>query len=385
MTSGNRTAGMPQSTATDLIILIHGIRTRARWQNEIRAELERAGFVVELTNYGRFDLIKFLLPIWAFRLTVIDSVREQISVAIRRHPGLRVSFIAHSFGTFVLGHILRASMGLKIERIVLCGSVLPYDFPFGEVVDGATIVNDVGGRDFLPALAERVTWGYGSSGTYGFHVPGVRDRHHNELPHSGFLASDFCKEYWVPFFQDGAIIHGDEVPAKPAKMIAVLLLLLNKYVLIAAAVLGVLWNHEIRAQPISIDVSPTGGIAFLGQPIADLIASIRADGCTESWWLWDILRQRRCVQLQRVDGGATDLVLCAVRPIQLSDRDPLVVLQHLAERAPCLQIAVQGRQVSVELDDQQIREVRSQDDTYRLCACADDAVQAFKAKYGKRE
>lgn len=344
--------------------------------------MERAGFAVELTNYGRLDLFKFLLPIWAFRLTAIDRVREQISIAITRHPGERVSFIAHSFGAFVLGHILRAAMGLKIDRIILCGSVLPYDFPFGKIA--AAIVNEVGGRDFLPAIAERVTWGYGSAGTYGARVPGVRDRYHNKLPHSAFLRADFCRKYWVPFLWDGTNVEGDSASSRPNLVMSAALLLLNKYLLIAMAVLGLIWNDATRGRPISIDIMASNGYAFLGQPISDLIASMRADTCVQSS-VMDAVRQRRCVEPRRVDSGTTDLVLCTPpgRSIQLSDRDPVVVLQRLAEVVPYLRVGLQERELSIELDDRLISEVRSNDATYRLCGCTDDAVQTFEKQFGK--
>ena len=90
-----------------LVILMHGIRTHAFWYEQVRAELERAGFAVELTNFGRFSLINFLLPINLIRFMVIKRVRKQIKKAAELHPGVRVSFISHSFGTFVLGKIIQ--------------------------------------------------------------------------------------------------------------------------------------------------------------------------------------------------------------------------------------------------------------------------------------
>jgi TIR domain len=44
-----------------VIILVHGIRDFALWQAEIRPALEENGFKVEVTNYGRFNLLEFLL------------------------------------------------------------------------------------------------------------------------------------------------------------------------------------------------------------------------------------------------------------------------------------------------------------------------------------
>lgn len=90
-------------TVTHVIILIHGIRTNADWQNTLRAELERDNKIrVELTNYGYFDLFRFLLPIPQFRRAAIDRVWTLIRDIRTLYPAARVSFLAHSFGTFIV-------------------------------------------------------------------------------------------------------------------------------------------------------------------------------------------------------------------------------------------------------------------------------------------
>jgi len=78
------------------------------------------------------------------------------------------SIIAHSFGTYVVAEILREKFTMQAERVIFCGSVLRYDFPF-EQIDGrfkGEIINEVGTADPWPALAESVTTGYGAAGTF---------------------------------------------------------------------------------------------------------------------------------------------------------------------------------------------------------------------------
>jgi len=53
---------VPSQAISDVVILVHGIRTRAAWQDVLRAKLEAHGIQVELTNFGYFDLLRFLLP-----------------------------------------------------------------------------------------------------------------------------------------------------------------------------------------------------------------------------------------------------------------------------------------------------------------------------------
>jgi len=56
-----------------VVILVHGIRDFAGWQSVIREALKKKGFTVELTNYMRLDLLRFLLPTGFFRRQIIDK------------------------------------------------------------------------------------------------------------------------------------------------------------------------------------------------------------------------------------------------------------------------------------------------------------------------
>jgi hypothetical protein len=75
--------------ARDRVILVHGIRTRALWYDTIRPVLTQNNFDVALTNYGRFYLIRFLIPlravpktqamIWRWkRLAVVNSAASKV-------------------------------------------------------------------------------------------------------------------------------------------------------------------------------------------------------------------------------------------------------------------------------------------------------------------
>lgn len=226
-----------------VVILIHGIRDYALWQANIRAELSSL-FTVESTNYGRFDLIRFILPVKHFRNRAIQTVWKQIRDIRRQYPTARYSFVAHSFGTYVLAHIIANEFDFVAERLVFCGSVLPYDFPFEQFAERfkTPILNEVGTRDIWPALAESVTWGYGSAGTYGFRRPRVHDRWHAGARHGYFLNREFCRRYWVPFLTAGEIEGTADTPQPPQLWVRVISILHMKYLslllLAALAVFG---------------------------------------------------------------------------------------------------------------------------------------------------
>jgi hypothetical protein len=66
------------------------------------------------------------------------------------------------------------------------------------------VLNEVGSRDVWPILAHSVTWGYGSTGTFGFKTAGVRDRHH-DCAHSDYFKPGFAEDYWLPWIQAGTL------------------------------------------------------------------------------------------------------------------------------------------------------------------------------------
>jgi pimeloyl-ACP methyl ester carboxylesterase len=163
-----------------VVVLVHGIRTRAAWYVEVRDALIKDGFQVELTNYGRFDLFRFLLPIPFLKKKAAAEIERDIRAVFSRHRVDTVSVIAHSFGTYIITWILRHRFDINFGRIIFCGSVVKFRFPFQNysMRHKGTVVNEVGTKDIWPILAESVTWGYGSTGAFGFNRPGVFDRYH---------------------------------------------------------------------------------------------------------------------------------------------------------------------------------------------------------------
>jgi pimeloyl-ACP methyl ester carboxylesterase len=197
---------------------------------------------VELTNYGRFDLVRFLFPGSIFRKSVVDEIVRQIR-GIRSLTGdARCSVVAHSFGTFIIASILRDHTDIEFQRIIFCGSVVRHWFRFEDYRSRfeTPVVNEVGTKDVWPVLAATVTTGYGSAGTYGFRRPRVRDRWHNGKTHSAFLEPKFCLDFWVPFLRDGTIVEGDGEPESPPWWLQVVAVLQPRY-LVALAVLAAVW------------------------------------------------------------------------------------------------------------------------------------------------
>jgi hypothetical protein len=104
------------------------------------------------------------------------------------------------------------------------------------------IVNEVGTRDIWPAMAESITTGYGSAGTYGFRRPLVKDRWHNGAGHGFFLDANFCKKFWIPFLKDEVFIAGASNPESPRPWLQFLSTAKIKYLLSMLALLLVFYS-----------------------------------------------------------------------------------------------------------------------------------------------
>ena len=213
-------AGSPDhTTKRRLIILVHGIRTRAEWQGRIRHLLEGdGGSTVINLGYGYFDVFQFLCPVFT-RGAPVEEVAYKIRDALKlhRHDCDEVIFVGHSFATYILGTILRKYPDIGIDRVLLCGSVLRRNYRWDMLPNRPRdVLNEAGSRDIWPILAHSITWGFGSTGTFGFQTTGVRDRYHN-LAHSDYFESGFAEKYWLPWIQDGTYVPSDyETGKRPA-------------------------------------------------------------------------------------------------------------------------------------------------------------------------
>lgn len=213
------TVVLPQLSSgpiTHVVILLHGIRTQAPWFEKVASVLRRTkGLEVFPIRYGYFDAIKFLCPVLT-RSGPAKDVEREIRMIRFAHPAATVSVLSHSFGTYTICRVLYDNPDIRIDRLVLCGSVVRQRFHWDRISEQirGRVLNDCGTNDIWPLLATGVTWGYGPSGTFGFGSYKVRDRFH-PFPHSGFFDEQFVKEYWVPYLLYGQVVDSALDPQRP--------------------------------------------------------------------------------------------------------------------------------------------------------------------------
>jgi hypothetical protein len=383
-----------------LIILVHGIRDIARWEVEIADTLRHAGFDVELTNYGRMNLLEFLLPIPYFREKAIETIWTQIQQARMLHPEAPISIIAHSFGTYIVANILRRQFTMKVDRIIFCGSVVRFKFPFEQINDrfNSPVLNEVGTADPWPAVAESVTTGYGSAGTYGFLRPGVRDRFHNDAGHGYFLNAKFCRDYWIKFLAGEPPIPGDSNAKDPPLWVRLISIFKIKYFIVLAFILAAAWLGARAAwgpEPRSYSFEESGS-QFV--PWNDSISRLRADVAKSCWmpkflcdseFLTRAITGRTFRNVAIFDGAVKDIVSCDGFRFPTDRRttnDPNEALQALARKFPlCISVIDinGGADLDIEHHSSMTPVDRPQNTTAYLCGCTPSQIDEFRRIVGK--
>lgn len=231
------------------VVMVHGIRTGGEWMERVALLLRNSDRSVNgiPVGYQFFDVVSFLLPVPWFRNRVIERIGKELLRASELPATKKLSIVAHSFGTYIVTEALRSNPTLQAHCVVLCGSVVPVDFDWqgidGQLRDidtnypGFRVINDCGWRDIWPVFAETITWGYGSSGRFGFQTGSVKDRFHN-LAHSEFFDEAFIRRFWVPAIVEGRIVESAEQRPKGPWLLQVLTRFHLKYLILIGLVIA---------------------------------------------------------------------------------------------------------------------------------------------------
>lgn len=188
-----------------LVILLHGIRDQGPWMEMVKARLEGPDVFVQPIDYEFFDAVHFITG-WGTR-AALDHVTERVRDTAADHPGVELTIIAHSFGTFLISKILLKYPDIHCARVVFCGAVVSKRFPFRRIPCRPIIVNECGDCDIWPVVAQGFSlWNsYGAAGVWGLRQSRVTDRFH-DFHHSDYLKPDFVDKFWKPFIESGHLV-----------------------------------------------------------------------------------------------------------------------------------------------------------------------------------
>lgn len=176
-----------QKDVTDVVFLIHGIRTFGDWKHKVSMALqelakrvnavssEKLKIAIATPSYGYFPLAPFL---FGDREKYVKWFVDQYTEQRALFPEAYISLIAHSNGTYIAAKALE-NYSIELKRIVFAGSVVRRDYPWDQVIkrhQGMALRNDLAANDFIvgvgPGFFEWAHglfgWGKAELGTGGF-------------------------------------------------------------------------------------------------------------------------------------------------------------------------------------------------------------------------
>jgi len=194
--------------APRVLFSIHGIRTYGQWAQTLTKVMVNHGFVVSSFSYGYLSFARFLLP--SPRQQVTDHFAEWFRAQVKdlgicnsAEPADRPSIIAHSFGASVVATALQEHCDIRIDKLILCGSIIPCDFDWETLFDRRQIElihNEVGTRDIWADLVRHLVSGTGASGRRGFNTANERckNEQYEGYGHCDYLKPSHIEKRWLP-------------------------------------------------------------------------------------------------------------------------------------------------------------------------------------------
>jgi len=191
-----------------VLFALHGIRTHAGWTRALYEIGSQHGWQVRTDrwNFGYFSAIRFLLPsarsakVRWFRRTYREEVTDR---TVLLDEGRCPSIVAHSFGTYILGNALLKYDWLRFDKVILCGSILPLDFPWDKLIERGQVQavrNEYGVQDVWSGLVRWFVAGTGPSGRDGFRCDDERLEQERFLyTHSEYFDKGQMEAKWFPF------------------------------------------------------------------------------------------------------------------------------------------------------------------------------------------
>lgn len=215
-----------------LVISVHGIRTRAEWQNTLAEELARFSVKFKNRRFGYYPLRHFIRSgrnqqevdsFFTWYSAVVAAYRPAVDPDV---PAMRPSVIAHSFGSFIVCYAMLKHKEIKFDKVILCGSILPGDFDWNTLMvrdQVGQVWNECGGKDTWVAVAPWVIRDTGRSGRDGFVFIGSKCRSefydfhsHSDFFQPGHITETWLRRYLMAEPSTLTTIHGGDV-ASPSQ------------------------------------------------------------------------------------------------------------------------------------------------------------------------
>lgn len=394
---------MPDTTASiqceHLVVIVPGIRDRGIAWHSVLRELRQAGLSAEIIGWSEyFGAIPFLIPAPWFRRSAMNKLELKLRDALQAYSGTnsspKVSFISHSFGSYILCHLLRRVYHFKAHRIILCGSVVSRRFKFSGFEErfDPPVLNEVGTMDRWPLVASAVTFGYGSIGTYGYFGAPVIDRFHLNAGHGHFTNAGFTTKFWLPFLLEtgrNGVVPGDEPTEESGlKRTSFRLLQHLKWLLLAAMVYAlVVAMSKSHCDP---QIAPIESLTW-ADDLAWIHSAIsfeknRLERQNESVCRFLPVNWPKPVTVVHYQTALNRIAACGdKRSVATAQGSAIAAITAISRAFPnCFEVKLGTNQTTVELlvappsRVQQRVDLGTHEGEWILCSCDDAAVKTLK-------
>ena len=209
----DRETPLPPAKEPSVVITLHGIKTRGKWQKDLAPVLAAAGFIPVLLDYGNFLAIQLLIP-W-LRRKKVDWFRDEYQRVCAEENVTRPSIVAHSFGTYLVARAMQIYDPVEFDHVILCGAIVRQDYRWTDRFSKGqvrAVLNDFGRMDFWAGIVAWIVSDAGPSGSKGFTdlASGkVFEIDHPEFRHSDYFFRGNYEKSWLPF------LHGEPQKVLP--------------------------------------------------------------------------------------------------------------------------------------------------------------------------
>lgn len=175
--------------------------TRGVWQKDLVPILARNGFIPYALDYGSFSAVKLLCK--RARDRKVKWLRETLEGIPEFQLRKRLSIIAHSFGTYLVGQLLETYPMFKFDKVIFAGSIVDRNYNWDTKLTSRQVNwlrNDYGRLDPWPCVASKMISGAGNSGGVGFDGNyGLMEQiEYAHYKHSNYFHPTHFTDEWVP-------------------------------------------------------------------------------------------------------------------------------------------------------------------------------------------
>ena len=191
----------PPSRDIRWVVVIHGMNTRGTWQEEFAWGLSDSfGHSIPqyIYKYGLLRIGVLLRRVQRQEVRELAKKLRGLSKTLTgSHAGAKPDIVAHSFGTWLISHVLRDNPDIKVGRLILLGCIVKPDFDWQALVDRGQveyILNHCAGRDIWVRASHFTIPDAGPGGQKGFASENLLNIRSDDYRHSDYFKKNRTRE-----------------------------------------------------------------------------------------------------------------------------------------------------------------------------------------------